>query len=151
MPLFRWNGLAVVVGIVGLAELPALADRSDFKHPLDGAPIDFVLKPGEAETPALAAFKVTGHNGYRGDPQAIAEGRQLYDTWCQSCHNADATGRLGPPLIGKDHVYDQTNSDPGMFAIIYAGASGAMQPFSKHDMTQDQMLKIIAYVRSLDK
>jgi cytochrome c-L len=38
-----------------------------------------------------------------------------------------------------------------MFSIIYAGASGAMQPFSKRDLTQDDMLKIIAYIRSLDQ
>jgi cytochrome c-L len=38
-----------------------------------------------------------------------------------------------------------------MFSIIYGGASDAMQSFARHDMQQDQMLKIIAYVRSLDK
>ncbi|MFP5406296.1 MAG: hypothetical protein ACLGHY_08145 [Gammaproteobacteria bacterium] len=67
------------------------------------------------------------------------------------CHAADATGNMGPSLVAKDHVYPQTSTDPGMFAIIYAGASGAMQPFAKRDLTQDGMLKIIAYVRSLSK
>ena len=38
-----------------------------------------------------------------------------------------------------------------MFSIIYAGAGGAMQPFSKRDVTQDDMLAIVAYVRSLDR
>jgi len=144
--------VAAVGGMVACAwSVLAAADSSDFKHPLDGSPIEFVLKLGEVETPALKDFKATGRNAHRGDPKAIAEGRELYETWCQSCHNADGSGKLGPPLIGKDHIYDQTNSDAGMFAIIYAGATGAMQPFSKRDVTQDQMLKIIAYVRSLDK
>ena len=54
-------------------------------------------------------------------------------------------------MIGKDHIYDQTNTDAGMFAIIFAGATGAMQPFSLRDVTQDQMLKMVAYIRSIDK
>jgi len=38
-----------------------------------------------------------------------------------------------------------------MFAIIYAGARGAMQPFSRRGMKQDDMLNIVAYVRTLEK
>jgi cytochrome c-L len=54
-------------------------------------------------------------------------------------------------LVGKDVVYPQALTDPGMFSIIYGGASGAMQSFARRGMQQDQMLKNIAYVRSLDK
>jgi cytochrome c-L len=38
-----------------------------------------------------------------------------------------------------------------MFSIIYGGAGGAMQPFAKRGMAQDDMLKIIAYVRTLEQ
>ena len=38
-----------------------------------------------------------------------------------------------------------------MFSIIYGGASGAIQSFAKRGMAQDDMLKIIAYVRTLEK
>lgn len=129
----------------------ALADKPVFTDPLDGAPIQVPMKPGETETPALEQFKKTGENPYRGNASAVAEGKALYDQWCQVCHSADATGNMGPSLVGKDHVYKQTSTDVGMFSIIYAGASGAMQPFSRRDLTQDGMLKVIAYVRSLDK
>jgi cytochrome c-L len=64
---------------------------------------------------------------------------------------ADGTGKMGPTLVGKDVVYPQALTDPGMFSIIYGGASGAMQSFARRGMQQDPMLKIIAYVRSLDK
>ena len=53
--------------------------------------------------------------------------------------------------MGKDVVYKQMLTDPGMFAIIYGGASGAMQSFRRHGMKQDEILRIIAYVRALDK
>jgi len=52
---------------------------------------------------------------------------------------------------GKDVVYKQVLTDPGMFSIIYGGASGAMQSFHRRGMKQDEMLKIVAYVRTLDK
>ena len=42
-------------------------------------------------------------------------------------------------------------TDPGMFAIIYGGANGAMQSFQRRGTKQDEMLRIIAYVRTLDK
>jgi cytochrome c-L len=48
-------------------------------------------------------------------------------------------------------VYPQALTDPSMFSIIYGGASGEMQSFFRRGMQQDQMLKIIAYVRTLDK
>jgi len=38
-----------------------------------------------------------------------------------------------------------------MFSIIYGGASGAMQSFHRRDTNQDKMLRIVAYVRTLEK
>ena len=102
-------------------------------------------------SPAVKNFKATGVNEYRGNADAIAEGKKLYTANCIVCHGADGTGKMGPTLVGKDVVYPQALTDPGMFSIIYGGASGAMQSFARRGMQQDQMLKIIAYVRSLDK
>lgn len=129
----------------------AAADKPVFKHPVDGAPIETPLKAGETETPALKQFKETGSNVYRSNAAAVQSGKALYEQWCQTCHNSDASGRMGPPLIGGQYIYPQNATDAGMFATIYAGASGAMQPFSKRDLPQDDMLKIIAYIRSLDR
>jgi cytochrome c-L len=38
-------------------------------------------------------------------------------------------------------------NDIGLLEVIVGGASGAMQPFSKR-MTQGQILKVMAYVRT---
>lgn len=131
---------------------PANADDlSDFKSPLDNSPMTFPLHPGEVETPAVAKFKETGVNDYRGNADAIAEGKSLYTKNCVVCHGADGTGKMGPTLVGNDLIYPQAKTDPGMFSIIYGGASGAMQSFFRRGMQQDQMLKIIAYVRTLEK
>jgi cytochrome c-L len=135
-----------------VASVARPSELSDFKHPLDNSPLEFKPLPNEVETPAIKKFKETGVNDYRDNADAIAEGKRLYMTNCVVCHGVDAKGsRMGPTLIGQDVVYKQALTDPGMFSIIYAGATGAMQSFRRRGMTQDQMLKIIAYVRSLEK
>lgn len=137
--------------LAATAFLAAAADKPVFTHPLDGKPIEVPMKPGETETPALRQFKETGVNSYRSDASAVQAGKALYEQWCVACHNSDAKGKIGPPLVGGKYIYPQTANDAGMFSIIYAGASGAMQPFSKRDLSQDDMLKVIAYIRSLDQ
>jgi cytochrome c-L len=44
-------------------------------------------------------------------------------------------------IVGKDVVYKQVLTEPGMFAIIWGGASGAMQSFHRRGMKQDEMLR----------
>ena len=99
----------------------------------------------------MQKFYDTGEDPYKGDaPGARQRARNLYDTYCQACHLPDGSGRIGPSLIGDTHHYPRFTTDKGMFEIVYGGATGAMQPFGKR-LTQDQILHIIAYVRSLKK
>jgi cytochrome c-L len=150
--LHRCAAVVFAVVVISLSARPlGAADLSDFKNPLNGSPMEFHLQPGETETPAVKKFKATGENDYRGNAEAIAQGKELYTDNCVICHGEDGRGKLGPTLVGKDVIYKQALTDPGMFSIIYGGASGAMQAFSRRGMTQDQMLEIVAYVRSLDK
>jgi cytochrome c-L len=122
----------------------------DFRNAFDGSVLNVNPKPGEMFTDAVRAFHASGRNVYSGDVQASAAGKALYQTRCQSCHLPDGSGRIGPSLIGDDYTYERVATDAGMFEVICGGAAGVMQSFANR-MSQDNMLKLIAYVRSLDR
>jgi len=143
---------AVALAGIVLCELGlAYAQAVVFKHPLDDAPIEIKLLPDEKETEAVKEFHATGQIRYLTDASALEEGKDLYARHCQSCHLPDGSGRLGPSLITDDWKYKRVATDVGMFEVIYAGAAGAMQSFFRRGVTQDETLKIIAYVRTLKK
>ncbi len=122
-----------------------------FRHVLDNSPLEVKPRPNEVETDAVKGFKESGKNPYAGDDAALADGKKIYQANCQACHLPDGSGRIGPSLIDNSWKYERVATDVGLFEIIYGGASGAMQSFARRGMAQDQMLKVMAYVRSLKK
>ena len=144
---FRSLSFWAVTILLGSA---AAAGVPHFTSPLDDSSLEIKLLPGEKITEGVQKFYDTGEDPYRGDAQALAEGKNLYDTYCQACHLPDGSGRIGPSLIGDTHRYPRFATDKGMFEIVYGGGTGAMQPMGKR-LTQDQILRVMAYVRSLKK
>jgi cytochrome c-L len=138
----------VVTGLVGSA--PAGAQTVTFRYAIDNSPLDVTPRPGETLTDAVEEFRRTGQNPYNGKPDALAEGKKLYATYCQVCHLPDGSGRMGASLTGDKHVHERIANDVGLFEVIFGGAAGAMQPFGKR-MSQDQILKVMAYLRTLMK
>ncbi len=99
----------------------------------------------------MKSFRKDGVNPYNGNAEALAAGRPLYEENCQACHLEDGRGGMGPSLVDDIYVNERANTDVGKFEIIHSGASGAMRSFSERGVTQDQILKIIAYIHSLKK
>jgi len=146
-------GVAVCLEVLaGGTAIPADSTRPRegvvFRHIVDDAPLDVSLRPNEAATEAVEHFHATGKNLYVGKSEAITEGKAHYEAWCQSCHLPDGSGRIGPSLTDDVYGYARTKTDVGQFEIILAGGTGAMQPF-RDRLTQDEILKVIAYVHSL--
>ncbi len=129
--------------------VPALA--VEFRNALDDSPLDLSPIAGEQFTDAVKSFHESGKNPYAGNAEAAAEGKKLYDANCQVCHKPDGSGGMGPSLIDDTVVNERANTDIGRFEIIHSGAAGAMRPFSKRGVTQDQILKIVAYIDTLKK
>jgi len=140
---------AVAFVALVLAAAPAIA--VEFRNALDDSPLEMDPIKGEEFTDAVKSFHESGENPYNGNADAIAAGKALYNQDCQVCHKPDGSGGMGPSLIDDTVINTRANTDVGMFEIIHSGAAGAMRPFSKRGVTQDQMLQIIAYIHTLKK
>lgn len=138
--------------IVAFAALTVSASADvEFQHALDDSPLDLSPIEGETITDAVKEFRETGKDPYIGNAEATAEGKALYEENCQTCHMPDGTGGMGPSLVDDVFLNERANTDVGKFEVIHSGAAGAMRPFSKRGITQDQILKLIAYIHSLKK
>jgi cbb3-type cytochrome c oxidase subunit III len=84
---------------------------------------------------------------YTGNPAAIAEGRKLFYKHCAECHG-DGTGGSGPDLTDNEWVCG--GSDEQIFLTISKGRPGGM-PSWNTDLKDDEIWKIIAFIRSLKK
>ncbi len=108
---------------------------------------------------ALAAAAVCGtgtgaaeneRNPYTGDPEAIAEGKRLWaEAGCYSCHGADAGGAVGPDLTDDEWVYRPT--DRTIFKAIAKGRKGTVMVAWSDSLNDDEIWKVVAYIRSLYK
>lgn len=141
----------LMVPAVAITFAPSAMADVEFRHALDNSPLDLAPIKGEEITAAVEAFRKDGVNPYGGDADAIAAGKTLYNEHCQACHKPDGTGGMGPSLVDDVFINKRANTDVGVFEIIHSGSSGAMRSFSIRGVTQDQILKIIAYLHTLKK
>lgn len=87
-------------------------------------------------------------NPYTGDETAIAEGKSLWGTaGCYSCHGGVAEGGVGPSLTDDEWVYKPT--DKTLFKAIAEGRPGTNMVGWSKDLDDDEIWKLIAYIRSL--
>jgi len=150
-PLFHLQARITCLLLVAILACPVhIRAATEFRNAFDGSILNVAPRTGEELTDAVLAFHADGTNPYLADAAAILAGKKLYQTWCQSCHMPDGSGRIGPSLIGDTFTYERVVTDQGMFEVIFGGAGGAMQSFAKR-ISQDDMLKIIAYIRTLKK
>lgn len=138
--------LLLALSVAFLSCVPSHA--IEFKNALDDSPLDVSAAPDETLSDAVKQFHETGTNPYNGDEAAIAEGKEAYNENCQVCHGKVAEGRMCPSLADDRFAYPRVANDIGMFEVIYGGATGAMRGY-KGRLTQDQILRVIAYVHSL--
>lgn len=113
---------------------------------------------------AVKAAKGTLKNPYTDNKQAIAEGKQLYlDYSCNGCHGGTGGGGMCPPLTNERFVYG--SDDDTIFRLIAIGSDelmkagysriareavvGPMPPYVEIIENEDELWKIIAFVRSV--
>jgi len=176
----KMNRIKLSLAVVLLATSITACNKSDDKATANGsttAPaasagiaIEFVttqdgkpLKIDAAlfDTPAAKEFLATGKNPYVGDADAIAKGKKVFQLYsCTQCHGPEAKGQVGPGLTGPDYKYPKDATNKGMFETVWHGTNGGMgakgiglmDPTDpKNGISPDELLKIIAWIRSMGK
>jgi len=99
--------------------------------------------PAAGTVPAGKEMK----NPFEGKPEAIKEGDKVFDAKCSECH-MDGTGGAGPDLTDDTWIYG--GSDAEVFETIAFGRKGGM-PSWKRELGEDNIWKVIAYIRSIHR
>ena len=158
----EWLAVVMAIVLIGLIILlldtnQVQAETIEFVKTTDSSKID-LPKEALTGTDAEKEFLTTGKNIYVGDAEAIKAGKKRYNLWsCTQCHGPTAKGQVGPGLTGPKYNYAKDATNKGMFETIWAGTNGGMGAkgfglMSADDgVTVDELLKIIAFVRSNGK
>ena len=122
----------------------------------DSSPLE--ISPALFDTPVAKEFLATGKNSYVGNAEAEAKGKKIFQLYsCTQCHGPDAKGQVGPGLVGPTFKYPKDATNKGMFETIWHGTNGGMgakgvglmDPTDpKNGITPDELLKVIAWIRS---
>ena len=94
----------------------------------------------------LAAQTRNDTNPMASNPDAVAQGRKLYDQACQACHGGEAKGDRGPALTGS---FSHGSQDGDLFRNIRSGITGSGMP-AFASLTSDQIWQLTSYLRSLN-
>jgi cytochrome c(L) len=128
----------------------ATGNTVSYRHPLDNTMLDFNSAPDASLSAPVRQFRESGRNPLNGNAAAIAEGKVAYVQNCAGCHLEDGTGRIGSNLVDAQYNHPRVATDIGTFEVIYAGGTGAMQPYAGR-VPNETILKMMAYLNSLKK
>jgi cytochrome c-L len=134
-----------------------VANAISFVDTQEGKPL--VIDTAMFDTAAAKEFLATGKNTYIGNEEAIAKGKKIFQLYsCTQCHGPEAKGQVGPGLTGPNFKYPKNATNKGMFETIWHGTNGGMgakglglmDPTDpKNGITPDELLKVVAWVRSM--
>jgi cytochrome c-L len=141
----------LALGIVSAALAAAPPTALDLRNTITGDPLnlDDALPDGR-DTPGVKQFLQTGRDPYIDDLSCLRQAQSLWLTACSGCHGLDGEGKIGPGLNDDYWTYPKNESDRGIFETIFGGARAQMGPHNE-DLTLDQILMVIAWVRHLYK
>ena len=107
-----------------------------------------VILSALAALTAIAFAADNTKNPFAGNIEAIKAGEMIFDEKCADCHGGDAMGGAGPDLTDDTWLYGGTDAD--LFTTVSKGRKGGMPSWSGQ-LKDDEIWKVIAYVRSLSK
>jgi putative heme-binding domain-containing protein len=81
------------------------------------------------------------------DPAALAEGQALFRGLCSGCHGGAGRGGKGPDLTDQRWIHGGTDDD--IARVIRNGVPNTTMKKLGESLKEDQIRKVIGYVRSL--
>ena len=133
--LFFFGGIIFLIGYI-VSYTPAISGWS------------FYQEFDKEMASAAKSEKSVAVKEYSGDKDAIKEGKEIYANTCAPCHNADATGGIGPNLTAATLKFGATPKD--IYESIAKGRPNGMPPFGPQ-LGADNTSKIIAFLETLRK
>jgi len=97
---------------------------------------------------ATKSIKPAGITEYSDDREAIEEGKEIFANTCAPCHNADATGGIGPNLTAPTLKYGSTPAI--LYETITKGRPNGMPPFLPQ-IGSEKISKVVAFLETLRK
>lgn len=143
----------LISAATSLVALGAIAQTAGitFRNTITGEVLKFDdALPEGRDTAGVKQFMATGKNPYNEDASCLKQGEQLFLSACSGCHGHLAEGKIGPGLNDSYWTYPQNETDEGFFSTIYGGAQASMGP-QYENLTLDEMLKVMAWIRHLFK
>lgn len=105
-----------------------------------------------AAMPALAQQRAAAPaNPFQGNPQAVQQGKAIYDQHCTACHGANGgAGERAPAIvISAATTLRGERSIAQIVEIVRNGIPGSQMPAWGNRLSNDDLLKIGAYVHAL--
>jgi putative heme-binding domain-containing protein len=115
---------------------------------LIGLLLPLAILPAQAQRRGAPAGPL---NPFAGNSQAIAQGEQVYNQNCTSCHGPNGgAGEIGPEIIHNLSVPLRGElNDNQILDVIRNGAPGTAMPAWQGKLADDDILKMGAFLQSL--
>jgi cytochrome c oxidase cbb3-type subunit 3 len=102
----------------------------------------------EARYAAVREANRPTSNPYHGDAEALAKGKETWDSICVACHTAEGTGLVGPSLV--DPYWKYGNSDAELFTTVSEGRPLGMPPWGPQ-LGTEKIWQVLAFMETLPK
>ena len=94
-------------------------------------------------------FPETAQVVFPSSPEVIAEGKNLYNIACKSCHGVEAYGSPMAPALNNQLFLSET-PDSAIYQIIAGGVPGTLMPAWGSRLSDYDLQALVAYLRSME-